>query len=118
MSEETCTGGCHCGKVRFEASMELSKVMECNCSICSRKGFLLTFVTADRFTLLGGEAELTEYRFANQRVRHRFCSICGIQAFCMGQKPDGTAVVGINVRCLDGIELAGLTVVPVDGRSL
>lgn len=119
MSEtRTYAGGCHCGSVRFEVTTDLDRVVECNCSHCSRKGFLLSFVDVDRFSLLGGEDQLSDYFFAKKRVRHRFCSRCGIQAFSTGQKPDGSRIVAVNVRCLDHIDPARLTVAPFDGRSL
>ncbi|MGR8981112.1 MAG: GFA family protein [Gammaproteobacteria bacterium] len=34
-------GSCHCGRIAFEAEGELEQVMDCNCSICSRRGSLL-----------------------------------------------------------------------------
>jgi len=53
-------GGCHCGAVRFEASIDLSSTMECNCSHCAAKGFVLTFTPAENFKITSGEDRLTE----------------------------------------------------------
>ena len=60
---ETYEGGCHCGAVRFSCEADLSTVLECNCSHCSKKGFLLVFVPQQQFRLTSGEDKLTEYRF-------------------------------------------------------
>src|SRR5262245_18570128 len=79
-------GGCHCGAVRFELLTDLSRVSECNCSMCSRKGFLHHIVPPERFRLVQGESELTTYRFGTQRARHLFCKHCGISAFYRPRK--------------------------------
>jgi hypothetical protein len=111
-------GGCHCGAVRFEVATALERVNTCNCSICSKKGFIWTFVPKDRFRLLSGEGDLQEYLFNKHRIHHLTCRICGVESFARGTGPGGTDVVAINVRCLDGIDLAGLRPVEFDGKSL
>ena len=60
---ETMSGGCHCGRVRFRVTAELSRVTECNCSICTKKGFLHLIVAPEQFELLSGADALTTYRF-------------------------------------------------------
>ena len=115
----TCQGGCHCGAVAYEAEVDLSApVMECNCSHCAKKGFLLTFIPADAFTLKTDRSALSEYRFNKKHIAHLFCATCGVQSFAEGAMPDGSEVRAINVRCLDGVDLGALTVTPVDGKSL
>jgi len=114
----TYTGGCHCGEVRYEATLDLHTVMSCNCSICSKVAPLWTFTKPDHFALRSGEECLAEYRFNRKVLQHLFCRECGIESFVRGKMPDGSDVVGINVRCLDGVDLAALTVKPFDGRSL
>lgn len=111
------TGGCHCRAVRYEAEMELDKAMECNCSHCSKKGFLLKFVPAEKFTLLSGEENLSEYPFNTKRIAHLFCKTCGVQSFGRGTGPDGTAMAAVNVRCLDDIDVAALEIMKVDGKN-
>lgn len=112
------TGGCHCGAVRFEATADISTVMECNCSHCSKKGFLLTFTPAENFSLLSGEDVLTEYKFNKKAISHLFCARCGVQPFGRGKGPDGTEMAAINVRCVDDVDLAALDRKPIDGKSL
>ena len=114
---KTYTGGCHCGKVRFEVATDLGIVISCNCSYCAMRGLLLTFVPASQFTREKGKEVLTEYRFNTMKIRHLFCKHCGIEAFGMGNKPDGSPTVAINIRCLDGIDLDALTLTPFDGKS-
>ncbi|MGE3146458.1 MAG: GFA family protein [Pseudorhodoplanes sp.] len=115
---QTVTGGCHCGQVRFETTADLSQVIACNCSICTRRGFLWSFVPPDRFKLRSGEDSLTEYRFNKKVIQHLFCADCGVESFARGVAPDGKPMVAINVRCLDGIDPATLKTAPFDGRSL
>ncbi len=115
---KTYTGGCHCGKVSFEVETDIDKVISCNCSICAKRGLLLTFVPKSQFTLRLGEGELVDYRFNTMNIRHQFCKQCGVEAFGMGKSPNGAETVAINVRCLDGIDLTTITPTPFDGKSL
>jgi hypothetical protein len=110
------TGGCHCGAVRFEvvAPKKLS-VSECNCSICSRAGFLHLIVPADRFRLLSGADALKTYSFNTQTAKHLFCSVCGIKSFYVPRShPDGYSV---NARCLDPGTVEEMVVTPLNGRD-
>jgi len=100
---QTYRGSCHCGRVRFEVETELTRVTACNCSICSRKGALMHGVPAERFRLVGGEGELTEYQFNTRTARHFFCRTCGIHPFHRPRTNPDT--VSVNVRCLEGIDL-------------
>ncbi len=69
------------------------------------------------FKLLSGEDALAEYRFNRKQIAHVFCRTCGVQSFAMGHMPDGAEVRAVNVRCLDGVDPAALTITPVDGKS-
>jgi hypothetical protein len=118
MSEtKTHTGGCHCGRVRFEAKADLSQVMSCNCSICTQRGFLWSFISPAQFELQSGGDTLSEYQFHKHVIRHLFCANCGIEAFARGKMPDGSDVIALNVRSLDGIDVAALKTKTFDGRS-
>lgn len=111
------TGGCHCGAVRFEASLNLSHTVSCNCSICSTKGLILAFTPVESFTLASGDMQLREYRFNRHVISHLFCETCGVQAFSRATTPEGKAMVAVNVRALEGVDPATLTPSPFDGRS-
>ena len=115
---KTYTGGCHCGKVRYEVTSDLAKVMSCNCSHCSKRGLLLTFVPIDQFTLGSGDDELIDYRFNTRKIRHRFCRDCGIESFATGEGPGGMQMAAINVRCLDEVDIGSLTLTPFNGRDM
>lgn len=111
-------GSCHCGAVTFRAPVGLeSGLIECNCSHCQAKGFILGFVPRAQFELVSGESELTEYRFNTQKLAHVFCRTCGVQAFAWGTGPDGTEMAAVNVRTLKGVEPGDLAPQKVDGRS-
>ncbi len=115
---QTYTGGCHCGKVRYEVALDLSaKVTACNCSLCGRMGWYLTFVPEAQFKLLSGEDVLTDYQFNRKIIHHLFCSVCGVRSFCRGSRPSGDKMVAINARCLDDVDPASLNVQHVDGKS-
>jgi len=110
-------GSCHCGEIAFEVEGEFDKVIECNCSHCSRKGLLLWFVPRGNFTLRSSADRLASYKFNKHVIDHRFCSNCGAAPFAFGTDPKGKEIAAINVRCLEDVDLATLPRVPHDGRS-
>lgn len=109
------TGGCHCGAIRYEFEGDIQEVMECNCSHCSKKGMLLYFVDKDDFHLQSGEENLTEYKFNTKQIRHLFCNVCGTQAHAEGKK---FSKMCINVRCVDGIDLAAMPRKQYNGKDM
>lgn len=111
------SGGCHCGRVRFEAAADLERVITCNCSICSKRGSILTFSPAEQFKLISGENDLIDYQFHKNVIHHLFCSTCGTESFSRGQLPDGTKMVALNVRCLEGVDLDKLSPTQVNGKK-
>lgn len=111
-------GGCHCGKVRYQAKADLENpVIACNCSMCGRAGTMLTFIPASQFTLLSGEESLTDYQFNKKSIHHLFCKVCGVKSFARGKNKDGSDMVAINARCLDDVDLSSLKVHQFDGKS-
>jgi hypothetical protein len=114
---KTYEGGCHCGAVRYTVTTDMAQVMECNCSHCSKKGFVLTFVAAQQFELTSGEEALTEYLFNTGRIRHRFCKVCGVESFAEGAMPDGQPTRAVNLRCVDGVDLKALNPMQWDGAN-
>lgn len=111
-------GGCHCGRVRYRIDTALSQVSECNCSICSKRGALWTFVAATQFKLLRSDDALTDYQFASRKIHHLFCGSCGVGSYSRGIAPNGEDTFAINVRCLDGVDVSALTITPFDGKKL
>ena len=110
-------GGCHCGCVRYEVVTDLGTVLSCNCSICTKGGALWTYVGPDDFIVLSGKDNLTDYQFNTRSIHHLSCRTCGISSFARGRGEDGTEGIGINVRCLDDIDIGSLTLTPYDGKS-
>jgi hypothetical protein len=108
-------GGCHCGRVRFTVIAPADiEVVECNCSICAKSGFLHLIVPQNRFTLLHGSEILTEYKFNTGVAQHLFCKLCGIKSFYVPRShPDGYSV---NVRCLDPGSVTHIKINHFDGR--
>lgn len=112
---ETYGGGCHCGRVRFRVRADVSRVSQCNCSICIKKGILHLTVLPQDFELLSGAEALTTYQFNTKTAKHTFCRHCGIHAFNTPRlHPDQ---ISVNARCLDGIDLATLQPRLFDGRN-
>ena len=109
-------GACHCGRVRFEVDAPIDiDALECNCSICSKSGFLHLIVPRSRFRLLQGSAELATYTFNTGVARNLFCKICGIKSFYIPRSnPDGYSV---NVRCLDPATIRQVNVSSFDGKD-
>jgi Uncharacterized conserved protein len=110
-------GSCHCGAVRYSVEVDLANPITCNCSYCTRRGSVLAFTPAENLTLEAGEDRLTEYRFNTKTIEHLFCATCGMESFARGTTPDGRKMAAVNVRCLEGVDLDGLSITQVDGRS-
>jgi len=99
---ETRDGGCHCGRVRFRARIDLEQLSQCNCTICTKKGILHLPAAPDDFELLSGKDSLTVYTFGTGMAQHTFCLHCGMHAFYIPRsQPDQ---ISVNARCLDGID--------------
>jgi hypothetical protein len=109
------TGGCHCGRVRFAAEGDLAETLDCNCSICVKKGFLHLIVQHDHFQLLAGQGELATYSFGTGIAKHMFCRNCGMHPFYIPRSDPEK--IDVNVRCLDGIDIATVAAKPFDGRD-
>jgi hypothetical protein len=112
----THSGGCHCGRVRFEVvAPAVLEVEDCNCSICTKSGYLHLTVPKSRFKLLKGSDVLTTYQFHTRTAKHMFCSVCGIKSFYVPRShPDGFSV---NARCLDDGTVEKLVVTADNGRE-
>jgi len=115
MTLQLYEGGCHCGRVRFRVTAELSRVTQCNCSICTKKGFLHLIVPPERFELISGADALTVYRFNTGTARHSFCATCGVAPFYVPRSdPDK---IDVNARCLDGVDPSAIRPHFFNGRN-
>ena len=110
-----CSGGCHCGAVRFRVIVDRFVVENCNCSICQKKGFLHLIVPPEKFTLLQGKDVLTTYVFNTKIAQHTFCSVCGIHSFYRPRSHP--QMIDVNLRCLDDNIIDKFTIRPFDGQN-
>jgi hypothetical protein len=109
------SGGCHCGRVRFEVQGAPDEVSECNCSVCTRKAYLHWIVPRAAFQLVAGQDDLATYRFNTGVAQHHFCRHCGVASFYVPRSnPDS---IDVNARCLDGVDPAALPRRSFDGRN-
>jgi len=113
---QTYSGSCHCGNVRFRASVDLTESMVCDCSICAMKAAIINRVSDADFEMLTSLDQLSVYRFNKGIAKHYFCKTCGICPFHRPRtRPD---LWGVNVRCLKDVDLDELTPRQVRGSKL
>ena len=117
MNEQSYTGGCHCGAVRYTLNADITSVMECNCSICRAAGWQLAFVQTNAFELQQGEDATTDYQFGKQHLHHPFCTTCGVRSYSWGNNEEGEKMYAVNTRCLDGFDVSDVEVNQFDGAS-
>jgi hypothetical protein len=110
-------GSCHCGKISYEVEGEIDQVIECNCSICRRNGYLLWFVPRDKVSLKMPEDLMSTYTFNRHVIKHRFCPTCGASVFGLAKNKEGADMVAVNIRCLPDLDLGSVKRVPFDGAS-
>ena len=99
----TLSGSCHCGAVRFTATLTegFASARRCTCSICRMRGAVAVTSTPDAFTLTKGEDKLATYRFNTGVAEHHFCSVCGI--YTHHKRRSNPNELGVNVACLEGV---------------
>ena len=113
---KTYQGSCHCGRVRFEVDADLDHVRVCDCSICRKRGALIHRVPPSCFRLLTPIEDLSLYQWHTMVAKDYFCPTCGILPF---RRPRTTEDVwGINVRCLDRVELSSIPTRQIYGSRL
>lgn len=95
------SGNCHCGAVRF--SFTLSPPLyeyptnTCNCSICTKNGYLLVYPFTKDFTIEKGEDALKDYSFTERKVKHQFCGECGSSCFIRLPEEGHPLITPVNV---------------------
>lgn len=117
LGRDNVNGACHCGAVRFSASVDLSGAFRCNCSICAKLGSTVGTSEPGAFFLESGESDLAQYEFGPKRLTRFFCKHCGVQCFAHARDLAGKLeFIGINLNTLEDTELADLPVAYFDGR--
>ena len=112
------SGSCHCGNIAFEADGDVSSALECNCSMCRRKGVLLAFVPRTDMHLITPRENLSVYNFNKNVIAHYFCAKCGVAPFSEAVAPNGMEMSAINLRCVPEIDLSALKVNQYDGAAV
>lgn len=96
-------GACHCGSVKFEVDLPggFEDLSRCNCSMCARRGAVVTSVPLDAFRILQGAENLTLYQFNTKTAEHYFCATCGI--YTHHRRRSNPNQFGVNVACIEGV---------------
>ena len=110
-------GSCHCGNIKFTVEGNIESALSCNCSICQRKGSLLSFYPENQFTLLTNGDNVGTYLFNKHVIQHKFCQICGVSPYAQANDPQGNPTVALNIRCLEDFELEKIPVHHFNGRD-
>ena len=112
-------GGCHCGGIAFELEADpITEAMDCNCSMCRKRGGLLAFFPREALVLSTPASAMGTYTFNQNRIRHHFCPRCGVAPFSEGVDPrTGAQIASVNLRCVPAVDLAALRITQVDGAS-
>ena len=109
---------CHCGAIEAEINIaeNLEKILRCNCSLCKRKGAVMSIVKNEDFKIIKGVSNLKLYQFHTKVAKHYFCSICGI--YTHHNPRSNPAMTGFNVGCLDEIDTFNLKNIEInDGNN-
>ena len=109
---------CHCGKVEAEINIpdSIEKFLKCNCSMCKRKGAIMSMVKNEEFKIIKGKDNLKIYQFHTKIAKHYFCSNCGV--YTHHHPRVNPAMTGFNVGCIDEIDTFKLKNVTVnDGQN-
>ena len=103
-------GKCHCGSVKFTINTKIKDLRRCNCSMCSRKGFVMGTALIDELTITSGEKNLTSYKWNTKIAEHFFCKICGINTH--HKRRSDPNQYGYNIGCIEGFEMSWIEDTP------
>ena len=110
----TYKASCHCGGIRYEFDSEITFAEVCNCSICTRNGYLHRYTPPDRFRLLSPQENVATYLFGTGRAKNHFCPTCGISPFRRARSDPNQ--VDINLRCVEALDLSAIPVRHFNGQ--
>ena len=99
---------CHCGTIEAEINVKdnFGKKLRCNCSLCKRKGSIMSIVKNEDFKIIKGSDKLQIYQFHTKVAKHYFCSICGI--YTHHNPRANPAMTGFNLGCVDEVDTFNL----------
>ena len=95
---------CHCGEVEIQINLkkEINELMRCNCSMCKRKGTMVTTINKNDLKVVKGKDKIKTYQFNTNVAKHHFCSECGTHTHNLRRSDPNT--FGINLGCIDEIK--------------
>ena len=108
---------CHCKAIEAEINIsDLGKLLRCNCSICKRKGSIMSMVKNEDFKIIKGHDKLKVYQFHTKIAKHYFCLTCGI--YTHHNPRSNPVMTGFNVGCLEDVDTLKLKIDTVnDGQN-
>jgi hypothetical protein len=112
-------GSCHCGAIRFAYDGdEITTGLRCNCSICSRKGAMMSpqAILEDKLNVEATPADLGLYQFDTNIAKHYFCRRCGIYTHNETARKPGH--YRVNLGCIEDLDTSGFDVTVFDGKNL
>ena len=109
-------GACHCGAVQFRVADDIAELTTCDCSLCAMRGALMATFAEHALQIVAGETDLLLYQWNTHRAKHYFCRHCGIYVF--HRKRAAPDHFGINVRCLQGVDIAAYPVRATEGANM
>ena len=113
-------GRCHCGRVRFSfRSPEIKTGARCNCSLCVRRGAVLSsrYIPRVDFTPHGNLSDLTVYLWNERVLSNYFCRTCGVFTY-IGDGEDAKDGSRVNLGCVEDLDSLSLEMSSIDGKSV
>ncbi|MCB1214357.1 MAG: GFA family protein [Deltaproteobacteria bacterium] len=111
-------GSCHCGKIAYEVEAQIESLLECNCSLCSRRGYLLFFVPKEQIQLTTPASDMSTYTFNKHVIKHHFCPTCGCAPLGFGSDSKGKEMAAVNARCIPDLNLNQFKINHYDGKAV
>ena len=121
MAKKTYQGSCHCGRIKFEADIDLAAgTGKCNCTNCWKRRSWNTKVPVPDFRARGGEDQMSGYD-PGAPIQKGFCKNCGVITYAYVPKTEWnpSEYVSVSVAALDNLDPAELLAAPItyyDGR--
>jgi len=110
------SGGCHCGAVQITLAELPAEVLQCNCSLCRKTGWIGGYCAPEDAKISAGDDALIGYVQGDKTITVWHCRTCGCTTHWtpLTAPPDR---MGINMRMFDWKDWKHLAVVEVDGAS-
>jgi hypothetical protein len=115
-------GSCHCGKIKFQANIDLTKgSSKCNCTFCRKNSNWNVKVIPEDFKIIQGEEFFSKYENRPEMGYYVFCKHCGNMSFGISKKTEWTQDgASIKLSSLDDVSTEELNSSPIsyyDGKA-